>query len=65
MASGTGDAVGPAQSADGRKAFGVINEGLHVYHAASIAYRAMRDKSHVKDRIPQTRVPLSTPWNLY
>jgi len=48
----TADAVWPAQGTDSRKAFRVVDEGLDVYHGASIAYHAMRDKSNVKEDTP-------------
>jgi hypothetical protein len=34
----TTDTVWPASSADSRKTFGVVDEGLYVYHDASISY---------------------------
>jgi hypothetical protein len=40
----TMDAVRPAQGTDGLKAFGVVDEGLNVYHGASIAHWAQQHK---------------------
>jgi len=38
------DTIGPAEAANGLKAFGVVDEGLYVYHGARIAYWARRNK---------------------
>jgi hypothetical protein len=39
----TTDAVRPAQGTDGLNAFGVVDEGLHVSHGASIAHWAQQN----------------------
>ena len=38
VTSWTKDTVWPTQGTDGRKAFGVVDEGLNVYHGVSIAH---------------------------
>ena len=52
VTSGTLDAVGPAESTDGLKTFGVVNERLNVYHGASIAHRARRNKCSLPGERP-------------
>jgi hypothetical protein len=61
----TMDTVRPAQVTNGLNTFGVVDERLHVYHGARIAYGTSWNKYQKPSERPGREGTLSTPWNPY